>query len=584
MKTGSYINSKWFHTASKQLVRNINPADPSDIIAEFPKAMSKEVIGALLIGVGILLSGNASASDRDSTPHPSKSSWPTAGQNLQNTRHQITQKNISSNTVHRLIKKWEFDTAGDVIATPIFEDGYLYFPDSEGWLYKVNSLTGALVWSRQISEYTGIAGDYARGSPAISGNLLILGNMSGRLLIPNIAKPAQVFAVNKYTGAVVWNIPVDDTTYSFIAQSPIVYNNIAYVGIASNEELISGFWPKSLGFEFQFRGSVVAIDIKSQTIKWKTYTVPLGYTGGSVWGGQGAVDEKRNQLYIATGNNYSVPSAVMDCLNEGVKLPGDCLDKGDNFDSVLALNLDDGAIKWATSGMPYDIWNAGCGFYIPGLLTVGSNDNCPALEGEDLDFAQGPMLIKRSKKDIKKDIVGVGQKNGKFWAFNADNGNLEWVKQVSPSGFQGGLMWGSASDDKYIYVANANSGSAHNAEPLDWQLQNGHTTKAGGWSAINSNTGKIVWEKVDPRSSSAQGAVSVANGVMFGCNIEPSHGTMYALNAETGKVLWSYDSGGACIAGPSIVDGMVYWGTGKPSDPLKGPHKVLGFGFPGSKR
>ena len=100
-------------------------------------ASCKKMIGALFIGVGILLSGNASASNLDSTPHSSKSSWPTAGQNLQNTRHQITKKNISSNTVHRLIKKWEFDTAGDVTATPVVEDGYLYFPDSEGWLYKL---------------------------------------------------------------------------------------------------------------------------------------------------------------------------------------------------------------------------------------------------------------------------------------------------------------------------------------------------------------------------------------------------------------------------------------------------------------
>jgi len=56
--------------------------------------------------------------------------------------------------------------------------------------------------------------------------------------------------------------------------------------------------------------------------------------------------------------------------------------------------------------------------------------------------------------------------------------------------------------------------------------------------------------------------VSVAKGVVFGCNLAAGQGTMYALDAETSIPLWSYDSGGPCNAGPSIVDGMVFWGSG----------------------
>jgi polyvinyl alcohol dehydrogenase (cytochrome) len=37
---------------------------------------------------------------------------------------------------------------------------------------------------------------------------------------------------------------------------------------------------------------------------------------------------------------------------------------------------------------------------------------------------------------------------------------------------------------------------------------------------------------------------------------------MYALDASTGKILWSYASGGAELAGASIVGGTVYWGSG----------------------
>jgi len=71
--------------------------------------------------------------------------------------------------------------------------------------------------------------------------------------------------------------------------------------------------------------------------------------------------------------------------------------------------------------------------------------------------------------------------------------------------------------------------------------------------------------------------VSVAKGVVFGCNLAAGQGTMYALDAETSIPLWSYDSGGPCNAGPSIVDGMVFWGSGTFNG--FGPKKVFAFGL-----
>ena len=47
MHTGSYINGKWFHPKSDRLVRNINPADPDEVIAEFPAATAADVQHAI---------------------------------------------------------------------------------------------------------------------------------------------------------------------------------------------------------------------------------------------------------------------------------------------------------------------------------------------------------------------------------------------------------------------------------------------------------------------------------------------------------------------------------------------------------
>jgi len=47
MQTGSYINGQWFHPKSNRLVRNINPADPNDVIAEFPAATAEDTQRAI---------------------------------------------------------------------------------------------------------------------------------------------------------------------------------------------------------------------------------------------------------------------------------------------------------------------------------------------------------------------------------------------------------------------------------------------------------------------------------------------------------------------------------------------------------
>ena len=39
---------------------------------------------------------------------------------------------------------------------------------------------------------------------------------------------------------------------------------------------------------------------------------------------------------------------------------------------------------------------------------------------------------------------------------------------------------------------------------------------------------------------------------------------MFALDAETGEILWGFASGGSVAAHPAVADGKVYWGSGFP--------------------
>jgi polyvinyl alcohol dehydrogenase (cytochrome) len=74
--------------------------------------------------------------------------------------------------------------------------------------------------------------------------------------------------------------------------------------------------------------------------------------------------------------------------------------------------------------------------------------------------------------------------------------------------------------------------------------------------------------------------VSVANGVMYAGSYS---GQMYALDTMTGKILWNFASGGSVIDGPSIVDGVLYWGSGyRNIPPGIGNDKVYAFTMAGS--
>jgi polyvinyl alcohol dehydrogenase (cytochrome) len=56
---------------------------------------------------------------------------------------------------------------------------------------------------------------------------------------------------------------------------------------------------------------------------------------------------------------------------------------------------------------------------------------------------------------------------------------------------------------------------------------------------------------------------------------------IYALDTKTGNILWNFASGGTVLDGPSIVDGVVYWGSGYRNIRGTGNNKVYAFTLAG---
>ena len=158
-----------------------------------------------------------------------------------------------------------------------------------------------------------------------------------------------------------------------------------------------------------------------------------------------------------------------------------------------------------------------------------------------------------------------------FWGLDPTSGAVRWGALVSPGSTLGGIEWGTASDGNRILASIANS--LHDSYAL---TKDGPTISWGSWAAINAQTGEIEWQTADPSSGAIDtGAVSVANGVVYAGSYS---GIMYAMDSSTGKILWSLDSGGSVVDGPSIADGVVYWGSGYSHiPPGKGNNKLYAF-------
>ncbi len=509
--------------------------------------------------------------------------WPSAGLNLANTRWQSANNNISASNASKLVKKWQFPTAGGVSATPAVDAQNIYAPDFAGNLYAVSRATGQLVWSHKISDYTGLAGDFARTTPVITGNTLIFGDQAGRIGNP-VGPGAYVVAVNATTGNLLWKTLVDTHPFAMVTQSAVVSGGSVYVGVSSFEELFSALLP---GYTCcTFRGSVLKLNASTGAIQWKTYTVPDGYSGGAVWGSTPAIDTARNSVFVSTGNNYSVPDAVISCVtnlgaNPDPSAVAACDSPDNHFDSVMALDMNTGAIKWSTAGLPLDAWNVNCAAgLIPGFTPVNPGD-CPNLGSPDYDFGQGPILFTASTNNDNSqgnnnnqgsvDLVGAGQKSGKYWALNRDTGAVVWTTQAGPGGTSGGLQWGSATNGSRIFYAEANSAYT------PWTLINGTTVSSGFWGALDAATGAIKWQTADPQTGGDPGAVSGGNGVVYGCS---AGGNMNALSASTGAILWSYPSGQTCYGGAAIADSTVFWGTGYASLGPSTPGNLFAFKLP----
>ncbi len=487
-------------------------------------AVAAAAAAAMVVAAGPASSAAGHGTSRKAT---AVSQWPMFGQNLDNTASGSTK--ISVHNIKALKLKWAFTTGGDVSARAAVAGGVAYVPDWSGHLYAIDTRSGTPVWSKDIaSAYLGEAAGsvVSRTSPFLDTgtNTLYIGTQQG----------AYLLAINAADGSLRWKEQLDTHPFAVDTQSPVVFDGVVYVGVSSLEEGAAANPNYSC---CSFRGSVMALDAATGAVKWKSYTVPTGYTGGSVWGSTIVPDPARGVVYATTGNNYTVS--------------GDSTDN--HVDSVMALNMSDGSVAWADRFATADDWTVAC-------FSGPSATNCPVNAGPDFDFGSGAQLLTYQTTTGPKTIIGVGQKSGVYSAIDPATGEVLWASQVGPGSALGGMEWGSATDGHRIYV------QIGNLYGIPTTLSDGSTTTGGSWAALDPATGHIIWQVADPNTGLDLGPMTVANGVVYapsmGGSASPTAKTMFALDAATGATLWSFAAGSSVMAGASIADDTVFWGSG----------------------
>ncbi len=346
------------------------------------KALATPCFGVVLAAALLLPGAGAAAGG---------SEWPSAGGNRQNTRFQETEHTLSVANVGGLQREVAGTTAGDVSATPAVDANTVYVPDWAGNLYAVDRQTGVgqvdgehprrdRCLPRQGSRHS--RGDRRQGDRRHAG--LCLRSRGG--------PGARILAFDKLTGALVWKHARWMTHFAaIITQSATVFDGRCTSALPHRRRRSQHSCPDT---RCRSAAACSRSTSRPEQSSGRRCMAPrtAGYTGNAIWGSSPAIDTKRGQVYIATGNNYSVPPVrpwtASKAAGQGLRQAG-VLARGRLLRQHHGAGHEDRRDPLGRPRRsPYDAWTVDC------IPFFGDGDLCPEPAGPDFDFGQAPALYK----------------------------------------------------------------------------------------------------------------------------------------------------------------------------------------------
>lgn len=169
----------------------------------------------------------------------------------------------------------------------------------------------------------------------------------------------------------------------------------------------------------------------------------------------------------------------------------------------------------------------------------------PAPPGTAADLVASPNLFTAGERAV----VGVGDRAGVYAALDRDTGETVWAVALGRPGPLGGIMASATVGDGRVWVA-ANLGAA----VRDDGREQGDRALV---YALDAESGTVLWSA--PASQPIVGALTWAGGVIVHGGLD---GSIHALDGLTGVALWHAQPGGAGSWGASVVDGTLWAGYG----------------------
>lgn len=315
-------------------------------------------------------------------------------------------------------------------------------------------------------------------------------------------------------------------------------------------------------------GGVTALDAVTGDQIWQMHTMPDAEPvrdrgdGQMLWGPSGApiwnspsVDLERGLVFVGTGEATSPPAH-------------------ENTDALIAIDLEDGSIRWSYQATENDIYLMGC-------RQDGSTPNCVSKEESvhrDVDFGASTVLVTTPSG---RDLLLAGQKSGTVWALDPDTGEVVWRRDIGTGSPLGGIHWAITADDTHVYAPISLPGRS-----LPDQVV-GDDIKPGLY-ALNLENGEIDWAfHTEPLCGAEPAELTPRCKFMFGLSGAPTmigdyvvagglDGWLYVLDKSTGELVWKYQTAreydalngeaasGAAIDNASIVavNGQLFVNSG----------------------
>jgi polyvinyl alcohol dehydrogenase (cytochrome) len=337
----------------------------------------------------------------------------------------------------------------------------------------------------------------------------------------------RIHMVDAATGAPIWKHAVHLTSLSNTTGTPVLLGGRVYVPLSASEINV-GADPKHLCCTTH--GAVIALDARTGAEIWTAHTMPDAKPirdrgdGQMMWGPSGApiwtspaIDEQRGVLYVGTGEATSAPAAP-------------------TTDSVLAIDLKTGAIRWRFQSTADDVFLTGCMVKHDGL-------NCPH-EGRLLDHDFGASIVLAKRPD-GHDVVLAGQKSGMLYALDPDaQGAVLWKHSFGAGSVIGGIHWGLAFDGARVF---APMNTFPGADGKD-------AGERAGLHAVAVDSGTVLWSyypqpdcsgdrKARVRTCATVTGMTGAPAVIAGAVVEGSaDGFLRAFDVNTGELLFQFDT------------------------------------------